>query len=400
MAFRFRKSIRLAPGVRMNFSSRGVSTTIGPRGASVNFSSRGTYLNAGIPGTGLSSRQRIGGPSPKTRARRSEPSFTSVSVTVSVSDDGTVSFRDSDGNPLPDRVVNIAKKQKGDNIRLLIQKKCDEINAQTEALGKLHLDTPNPDIKPRYQPRGFSEPEPTPPNPKGLGLLGRLFESRRLKIEQFNAKQRQEFERELAEWRIRQKEFNEAEKRRKDMIEHGIYNDVHAMETFLEGELHEITWPRETLISTEVQADGKCVFADVDLPEIEDMPSKTAAVPQRGYKLNIKDMSPTQIQKLYMNHVHGIGFRIVGEIFAALPIAEIVVLSAFSQRNDPGTGHITDQYLYSVRVERKEWSKIRFGNLQNLDVVEALTKFDLRRNMTKNGIFKPITPFSPTEVTP
>jgi hypothetical protein len=59
MGWRYRKSFRLFPGVRINVSSRGVSTTIGVRGASVNFSNRGTYLNTGIPGTGISYRQRI-----------------------------------------------------------------------------------------------------------------------------------------------------------------------------------------------------------------------------------------------------------------------------------------------------------------------------------------------------
>jgi hypothetical protein len=58
LGFRFHRSIRLLPGVRINLSRRGISTTIGPRGASVNVGSRGTYANVGLPGTGLSSRTR------------------------------------------------------------------------------------------------------------------------------------------------------------------------------------------------------------------------------------------------------------------------------------------------------------------------------------------------------
>jgi len=63
MGFRFRKSVKILPGVRLNFSKSGVSTTIGVRGASVNFGKRGTYLNTRIPGTGISRRERIGSPS-------------------------------------------------------------------------------------------------------------------------------------------------------------------------------------------------------------------------------------------------------------------------------------------------------------------------------------------------
>ena len=56
MALRFRKSIKLAPGLRMNLSGSGASWTLGPRGASVGIGQRGTYLNSGIPGTGLLQR--------------------------------------------------------------------------------------------------------------------------------------------------------------------------------------------------------------------------------------------------------------------------------------------------------------------------------------------------------
>ena len=59
MGFRFRKSIKLLPGVRANISKSGVSTTLGPRGASIGIGKQGTFLNIGIPGTGLSYRQRI-----------------------------------------------------------------------------------------------------------------------------------------------------------------------------------------------------------------------------------------------------------------------------------------------------------------------------------------------------
>lgn len=61
MAWKYRKRIKIAPGVTINVSRKGVSTTIGPKGASVNIGENGTYLNTGIPGTGIYDRQRIGG---------------------------------------------------------------------------------------------------------------------------------------------------------------------------------------------------------------------------------------------------------------------------------------------------------------------------------------------------
>ncbi|MDV2116875.1 hypothetical protein [Alcaligenes faecalis] len=100
-----------------------------------------------------------------------------------------------------------------------------------------------------------------------------------------------------------------------------------------------------------------------------------------------------QARKRYMAHVHGVGFRIIGETFAALPVAQRITLSGFSQRHDPATGQLRDDYLYSVNVDRAQWSELNFQALEMIDVVEALAQFDLRRNMSRTGVFKAIEPF-------
>jgi Protein of unknown function (DUF4236) len=54
MGFRFRRSVRILPGIRLNFSKHGVSTSIGVRGAHMTFGKTGTRTTIGIPGSGLS----------------------------------------------------------------------------------------------------------------------------------------------------------------------------------------------------------------------------------------------------------------------------------------------------------------------------------------------------------
>jgi SpoVK/Ycf46/Vps4 family AAA+-type ATPase len=61
MAWNYRKRIKVAPGVTLNVSRKGVSTTFGVRGASITSGRNGTYLNTGIPGTGIYNRRKIGG---------------------------------------------------------------------------------------------------------------------------------------------------------------------------------------------------------------------------------------------------------------------------------------------------------------------------------------------------
>ena len=72
MALRFRRSFKLFPGVRINLSKSGVSTSIGPRGASVNIGHKRTTATVGIPGSGLS--YKTGNLREKSNTRRSEES--------------------------------------------------------------------------------------------------------------------------------------------------------------------------------------------------------------------------------------------------------------------------------------------------------------------------------------
>ena len=54
MGFRFRRSIKILPGSRLNIGKRGVSTSIGVRGAHVTFGKTGRRTTVGLPGSGLS----------------------------------------------------------------------------------------------------------------------------------------------------------------------------------------------------------------------------------------------------------------------------------------------------------------------------------------------------------
>jgi Protein of unknown function (DUF4236) len=52
--FRFRRSIKLLPGVRWNIGKKSTSLSIGPRGAHYTVGTAGSRTTVGIPGTGLS----------------------------------------------------------------------------------------------------------------------------------------------------------------------------------------------------------------------------------------------------------------------------------------------------------------------------------------------------------
>ena len=168
------------------------------------------------------------------------------------------------------------------------------------------------------------------------------------------------------------------------------------MSDILERAFDSLSWPRETSISYEIKEVGKEVWLDVDLPEIEDLPLRVAEMSANERKLNIKDKSQKQLRQEYATHIHGIGFRLIGTVFATLPAAQMIAVSGYSQRLDKATGKVNDDYLYSVRVSRESFRKIDFSALEHVDPIAALGAFDIRRKMTATGILKPIEPFEST----
>lgn len=59
MGFRFRRRVKIAPGIHLNVSKSGVSTSLGVPGATVNIGKRGVRATVGLPGTGISYQQQL-----------------------------------------------------------------------------------------------------------------------------------------------------------------------------------------------------------------------------------------------------------------------------------------------------------------------------------------------------
>lgn len=59
MAWSFRRRIKIIPGVHLNFSKSGITTSVGVKGASMTFGKSGSYLNTSVPGLGIYNRQKL-----------------------------------------------------------------------------------------------------------------------------------------------------------------------------------------------------------------------------------------------------------------------------------------------------------------------------------------------------
>lgn len=442
MGFRFRRSLKIAPGVRVNLGLTGASLSVGPRGASVTVGKRGVYSNVGLPGTGMSLRSRLDGGGGRARsqarfdrlaereARIAEQQRVLAEVSIALNDDGSLKISDSYGSELPAAMTRALWQQKGEAIRDWLEETAADINGDVELLTGIHLDTPSPADHPILNRVPFQEtPPPRPPAPRfpsepkmdlvaPLGVLGGLIPGAKRKHEQrfLDAEQRNrdamenwkhqiarleaEHDDALAKWetnvaavKARERAHEQAEDAKQQQFQSDLHVVLDVMESALEVALSGLVWPRETLVSYEISDSGSVVWLDVDLPEIEDLPQRVAAVAASGRKLNIKDKAQKQLRGEYATHVHGIGFRLIGTVLATLPAVSHVVLSGFSQRLDAATGQVNDEYLYSVRASRDAFSRIDFDHLDRVDPIEAIGGFEVVRKMTKTGVFSAIEPY-------
>lgn len=77
MGWRFQKRIRILPGVTLNLSRTGISTSVGARGARMTFGHGQTRVTVGLPGTGISHTTIT---KKRTRARAIQPAAPPVSL--------------------------------------------------------------------------------------------------------------------------------------------------------------------------------------------------------------------------------------------------------------------------------------------------------------------------------
>ncbi len=353
-------------------------------------------------------------------------------VQLSLNDNGSINIINSFGEVLSRADLKLLWEQKSDYIYEWLLQQAEEINGDVEQLSKIHIDTPSPKLIPQYEIVPFQEPPPKKPQPfkeeatpvkpeiPQLGFFAKLSQKKREQYEIDKRKAAENFRIDLDLWKKKQKERKEEyikslnlyeekiklwkqhkelhEKKEKinlkEFPEH-LAKDVKLMESVLQDSINSLSWPRETIVSYEIRNNGKEIWIDVDLPEIEDIPQKSANIAASGRKLNIKNKPQKKLRLEYSSHIHGIAFRLVGIVFATLPSTEYVVISGYSQRLDPSTGKINDDYLFSFKVNRKKFEKIDFSSLERVDPIVALESFEHVRKMTATGIFKAITPFTP-----
>lgn len=443
MAFRFRHTLRIAPGIRVNIGKRGVSLSTGVRGASVTLGKHGVWGNVGLPGTGMSYRTRLSdSPSHQRRVDRRvsrDPQADTLKhvpeigeFIVQLDDRGQVHYLDQQGQPIPTPTRKALWKEHEKHLTQWLQCEMDRINGDIDLILDIHHDLVPPESAvPDFEPQPFDVPAPQQPvrprrpqrpvKPEFNESLwdklipGRYQRARRqheAALAQWNKdiedwqrecqiidkefeRCQQEYDQQVAEWNQAWDAHRRAQSVHVDEFLELITKDHSWMVDVLSAELSDLDWPRETLVDFDIRVEDQTVFIDVDLPSVKEIPNQTAILSANEERLLIKDKSDRQIRQEYAHHVHGVILRLVGVVFALLPGIQNVKASGYTQILDSATGHQTDQYLISVGIDKSRFSKLNFSSVEHINPIEALELFELRRDMTKTGIFRPITPMEP-----
>ncbi|MGM0855865.1 MAG: DUF4236 domain-containing protein [Pseudomonadota bacterium] len=404
MVFRFQRRITLAPGVRLNVSKRGIGFSVGPRGASVSIGPSGAYAHAGIPGTGLAYRTKLD----RKRSSPHSPNVTersaitaleerigegeTLAFTLKVDSEGNVRFMFEEGTPFTLDEERLIRRHAEGPIRERLARLCDEMNADITHLGQLHWETPCPETR-GYVPQSFPETPPAPPELTPVRWWHRLCPPLQRRLEFEDMRKNSLFDDDYRQWEWRKAEFDAEEFARQQREEEGVFNDMAEMAQTLRERLEEIDWPRETLIDFDLGSDERTIAVDIELPNESEMPACEWTMPAKALKLTPKSLSDTRQRKLYRDYVHGVAFRVLGAVFARLPNVQEARVSGYRPVIVPATGGERDQYLYSIKATRDQWTHVHFDKLDQVDPVAAVEAFTLRRDMTKTGIFRDVAPF-------
>lgn len=277
---RFRKSINIFKGVKLNFSKSGVSVTVGGKGVSANVGPKGVFLNTSLPGTGLYDRKKIAdfgdGAKKKPVAKQPAPA---------------VAAELAEAEALTDAFVNI---------------------------GALACDLP----------------------------------------------------RDWSEWELALPPEDEAVEA--------------AIGTWLEG----LSLPIDFNVSYEY-GDG-VLLADMDLPEIEHLPTHKARQLASG-QLKQAEKTQKELKAEYARCVFGLGMFCASYFFAVTPHMERILMSAYTQRRN-ARGDVEDTYIYSVIFEREAFEQPGY---QKTEPEAFLCRFRNRMNKAADGALKKIEPFGP-----
>lgn len=405
MGWRFRRTIKVAPGIRLNVSKSGVSTTIGSRGASVNIGKRGVYRNLSIPGTGLYRRDKISGGAPAQRKAKTRQSASSTIAKreVSVTRHQVRSY----GNTQMDVKPSIGENQPFDpSAQMLEIWRSASVPSGSEALQK-QLQSLKPE---RYAKAVYHVPAPrlvdleeelSREADEHIHTLA-LWKSYRMKDAYVKEHIVEKYQQKYDEWELQRKAFDEGEaeqerlqneafekaySEKRDILVARLEGRTELLSGEIERILTESNIPLRKHISCKVRCSANAVLIDVQLPSAGLFPSEEFVLLKNG-TTKTKPKTQKRMREEYACYMFSLVAYFVAKAFDVSPAINQVICSAHAVRENKA-GEEVDEYIYSGRLLRDSLCN---AIVEGTDPEDLCLSVDSQCNMTKTKIFKTIQP--------
>lgn len=405
MGWRFRRTIKVAPGIRLNVSKSGVSTTIGSRGASVNIGKRGVYRNLSIPGTGLYRRDKISGGAPAQRKAKTRQSASSTIAKreVSVTRHQVRSY----GNTQMDVKPSIGENQPFDpSAQMLEIWRSASVPSGSEALQK-QLQSLKPE---RYTKAVYHVPAPrlvdleeelSREADEHIHTLA-FWKSYRMKDAYVKEHIVEKYQQKYDEWELQRKAFDEGEaeqerlqneafekaySEKRDILVARLEGRTELLSGEIERILTESNIPLRKHISCKVRCSANAVLIDVQLPSAGLFPSEEFVLLKNG-TTKTKPKTQKRMREEYACYMFSLVAYFVAKAFDVSPAINQVICSAHAVRENKA-GEEVDEYIYSGRLLRDSLCN---AIVEGTDPEDLCLSVDSQCNMTKTKIFKTIQP--------
>ena len=182
--------------------------------------------------------------------------------------------------------------------------------------------------------------------------------------------------------------FREEYRSSKEYLEQALSGSPVFIESTSAEWLANIEVPFEISAQLEYREGSKTLFVDLDLPEIEDLPSEEAIQLKNG-DLRMKSKSQKTLRAEYAKCVFGLAVYISSNLLCISPCIAGLTISGYTQRRD-SEGNVRDDYIYSIAFTRDIFEQTKCSEV---DPEEFCMRFKNRCNKTKTDIFGVIKPY-------
>ena len=282
---------------------------------------------------------------------------------------------DKNGQRLSGQEESAVRTDRVRDILAFLHQETNQKNRILNLLPALHLDTlvstPTVNTLNSSVPV-FPKPKPAEPVSTAFSLQEQLmFWSESENKRQYQP-QRNDYTMSLKNW--------EDEKQRFDSAMLHLWpncgKDKAATEELLKIVLRNIDWPLPVKIGFFLSKNMDAVWLSMKLPDSNDLPQHEYSVVTEEQKLARTLIKDDNRRQLYTQFVHAAGFRLLGQIFAIVPVPW-VILSVYSGISSVASLN-SDECTYSVQVKRGEWESVRLSSNGAVDLPVAMNSSQLR----------------------